>query len=183
VREAWKGALKKKDHAISQKLNAAIALIGIECALISMTARSTTRSNQRPDTDTPIHDSVRVPVGYIGKAEAKMQEFWERNARRLNHCSIKRKSASLPHMGEGSSVRPVLLLSVPLLDREPVMVWRGFFWSAKFPAPIRHRRRRRHLDHHQLRRHTVATLSAQACNYFSTIVSSAPQSIKSAQPV
>jgi hypothetical protein len=23
----------------------------------------------------PIHDSVRVPVGYIGKAEAKMQDF------------------------------------------------------------------------------------------------------------
>jgi hypothetical protein len=47
-----------KDHAISQKLNAAIALIGIECALISMMARSTTRSNERPDTDTSMQDRI-----------------------------------------------------------------------------------------------------------------------------
>jgi hypothetical protein len=50
----------------------------------------------------PIHDSVRVPDRFIGEAQAKMEEFWERNVGKLNRCSIKRKSASLPHMGEST---------------------------------------------------------------------------------
>ena len=55
----------------------------------------------------PIHDSVLAPDRYIGHVEAKMEEFWERNAGKLNLCSIKRKSASLPHMGERAPVPPV----------------------------------------------------------------------------
>ena len=43
---------------MSQKLNAAIAVIGIECALMSMIARSITRSNQRPDTHTLMQDRI-----------------------------------------------------------------------------------------------------------------------------